>query len=155
MRQIGGGRGNKVTVLMKFSFYCRQTKLRKKKRMHEVGKEGRKKRREVKKKRKRTGSANSLWLVLDASHDSEWHWVSGIWSLKLSSEWQEGVSHEEPTNSKAPSERASLVLKNWKEPAWLRCCQGARQLPDPTDCKACKKFKLKFWSWGLIESNIF
>ena len=52
MRQIGGGRGNKVTVLMKFSFYCRQTKLRKKKRMHEVGKEGRKKRREVKKKRK-------------------------------------------------------------------------------------------------------
>ena len=39
--------------------------------MHEVGKEGRKKRREVKKKRKRTGSANSLWLVLDGSHDSE------------------------------------------------------------------------------------
>ena len=47
-------------------------KVKKDKRMDEVGKEGRKRRREVKRREERgTGSTNSLWLVLDGSYDTE------------------------------------------------------------------------------------
>lgn len=53
MRQIGGGRGDKVTFDEIF-ILLQTDKVKKDKRMDEAGKEGRKRRREVKKKRKRS-----------------------------------------------------------------------------------------------------